>query len=153
MGQPVGVVEKPSSKPGIVRFELNRTLTGMGHERYTVASVPPGRTPGEALARRLFDTGKVVAVAIYGNMVTVDLGKGRSSEGLRPLVESLYTYYVPGFVPPPIEMPAEPAAAAAASGGDAAAAAAAAAAGIDSRVPAHLIERSRLAREKWAATH
>ena len=145
MGQPVGVVEKPSSKPGIVRFELNRSLTGMGHEYYTDASVPGGNTPGQALARRLFDTGKVVAVAVYGNMVTVDLAKGRSSEGLRPVVESLYTYYVPGFVPPPIEMPAEPAAAAPSADG------APAATGPASRVPPHLLERSRLAREKWNA--
>ena len=34
MGQPVAVVEKPSSIPGMVRFEANRSLTGMGHERF-----------------------------------------------------------------------------------------------------------------------
>jgi hypothetical protein len=147
MGQPVGVVEKPSSNAGVVRFELNRTLTGMGHERYSATNVPVGGTPGSTLARRLFDTGKVAAVAVYGNMVTVDLARGQTAEGLRSVVESLYTYYVPGFVPPPIEMPAEPAAAAApaAGGGDAALSAAA------SRVPAALLERSRLARERWKA--
>ncbi|MDQ1372812.1 MAG: hypothetical protein QOJ09_150, partial [Actinomycetota bacterium] len=32
MGQPVAVVEKPMSEPNVVRFELNRSLTGMGHE-------------------------------------------------------------------------------------------------------------------------
>ena len=34
MGQPINVVEKPSSTPGVARFETNRSLTGMGHERY-----------------------------------------------------------------------------------------------------------------------
>ena len=34
MGQPVTVIEKPSSRGGVVRYEINRTLTGMGHERY-----------------------------------------------------------------------------------------------------------------------
>jgi len=32
MGQPINVVEKPSSTPGLARFEINRSLTGMGHE-------------------------------------------------------------------------------------------------------------------------
>jgi hypothetical protein len=145
MGQPVGVVTKPSATPGVVRFELNRNLTGMGHEHYRAGAVPKGATPGATLARRLFDTGKVVAVAVYGNMVTVDLAKGQSPEGLRSVVESLYTYYVPGFVPQPLEIPAEPAAVAAAGGGEAAPT------GPASRVPAHLLERSRLARERWNA--
>lgn len=146
MGQPVGVVEKPSSNPGVVRFELNRNLTGMGHERYSATALPTGDQPGARLARRLLDTGKAAGVSVYGNMVTVDLARGQSAEGLRAVVESLYTYYVPGFVPPPLELPAEPAAAApAAGGGDAGGAA------VDSRVPAALLERSRLARERWKA--
>jgi hypothetical protein len=36
MGQPVTVIEKPSSVSGVVRFETNRPLTGMGHEIYRV---------------------------------------------------------------------------------------------------------------------
>jgi hypothetical protein len=35
MGQQVAVVEKPSPRPGVLRFETNRSLTGMGHERFT----------------------------------------------------------------------------------------------------------------------
>ena len=38
MGQPITVTEKPTGRPGIVRFELNRTLTGMGHEHYASAA-------------------------------------------------------------------------------------------------------------------
>ena len=34
MGQPITVVAKPSSRSGVVRYETNRALTGMGHERY-----------------------------------------------------------------------------------------------------------------------
>ena len=34
MGQPVTLIKTSSPRPGIVRFELNRSLTGMGHVRY-----------------------------------------------------------------------------------------------------------------------
>ena len=34
MGHPITVTEKPTRREGVVRFELNRSLTGMGHERY-----------------------------------------------------------------------------------------------------------------------
>ena len=43
MGQPITVVEKPSSTPGVARFETNRSLTGMGHERYRVGRRHPRR--------------------------------------------------------------------------------------------------------------
>ena len=43
MGQPITVTEKPTGRPGIVRFELNRTLTGMGHEHYASAADATGR--------------------------------------------------------------------------------------------------------------
>ena len=34
MGQPITVVAKPAVTPGVLRLETNRSLTGMGHERY-----------------------------------------------------------------------------------------------------------------------
>ena len=34
MGQPVAVVQKQSSRPGVVRFEANRSFTGMGHDSF-----------------------------------------------------------------------------------------------------------------------
>ena len=147
MGQPVAVIEKPSSTRGVTRFELNRNLTGMGHLHYDDATPVSGTQPADVLARRLFDTGKATAVHVYGNIVTVSLAPGQTSDGLRPVIEGLYTYYVPGFVPPPLEMPAEEVAAPAAAG----APSTVPAAGVDSRVPAALLERSRLARERWAA--
>lgn len=148
MGQPVAVQEKPGSRPGLVRFETNRSLTGMGHERFTDVEQAQGDRPAAVVARRLLETGRVEAVHVYQNVVTVDLRKGYDAEGLRDIVENLYIYYVPGFVPPALEGPAEPVSAAApsAGGGDEGAVSAAA-----SRVPAHLLERSRAAKAKAAA--
>ncbi len=45
MGQPITVVEKPSSRTGIVRYEINRSLTGMGHERYAAGEEVVGDAP------------------------------------------------------------------------------------------------------------
>jgi hypothetical protein len=146
MGQPVAVVERPTSRPGVVRLEANRSLTGMGHERFTAPEEAIGPRPSAELARRLFATGRVDSVHIYQNVVTVDVKKGFTSEGLSDVLEHLYIYWVPGREPPVLEAPAEEAAPAPAAGGDAPAVSAAA-----SRVPAHLLERSRLAREKAAA--
>jgi hypothetical protein len=152
VGQPVAVVEKPSRQPGVVRFELNRSLTGMGHERYASVAEAHGSTPGAVLARRLLETGQAQAVHVYANVVTVDLGKGATSDGMAEIVRDLYTYYRPGVEPPSIEElmaavgAAEAPSGAAPSGGDAGGDTLSAAA---QRVPAHLLERSRLARERW----
>jgi Scaffold protein Nfu/NifU N terminal len=150
MGQPVAVVEKPTPRPGVVRLEANRSLTGMGHERFTAPEQAVGPRTAAELARRLFATGRVDSVHVYQNVVTVDLKKGYSSDGLARVLEDLYIYWVPGREVPPLEMPVEEAAAPTASdsGGAPAAGAVSAAA---SRVPAHLLERSRQAKEKAAA--
>lgn len=93
MGQLIVVTEKPSSRPGVVRFETNRILTGMGHERYRTGDDIWGTRPPDVLARRLLAHGTVDSVHVNGNMVTVDLSKGRSSDGLKEIVENLYAYY------------------------------------------------------------
>ncbi len=95
MGQLVTVIEKPSSRPGIVRFVLNRALSGMGHERFEPDTEIPGDRPVDELARRLLATGHAKSVAINGNVVTVDLSQNDSS-GMKEIIEDLYTYYVPG---------------------------------------------------------
>ena len=100
MGQPITVAEKPSATPGIVRFELNRSLTGMGHERYPTRESATGERVVDELVRRLFDTGKVSGVHVYSNMVTVDLAKGMDSTGLGQVIHDLFIYYTPGVVPP-----------------------------------------------------
>jgi hypothetical protein len=135
-----------------LRFEANRSLTGMGHEHYRTVDDATGPGSGPILARRLLETGEVEAVHVYGNIVTVDLRKGFTGASLEPIIEDLYTYYRPGFVPPPLELPAEEAPAA--SSGDGELADAQLSTGLDaaaSRVPADLLERSRLAKERWLA--
>jgi hypothetical protein len=147
MGQPVGVVEKRGSRPGMVRFEMNRSLTGMGHERFTAPDQAVGPRPSAELARRLFATGQVDSVHVYQNVVTVDVRKGFATEGLGDIVKDLYTYYRPGVEIPTFDEPApeEPAAQAApAASGDAPALSAEAA-----RIPPHLLERARAAKAKW----
>jgi hypothetical protein len=93
MGQPIVVLEKPSSTRGIVRFETNRALTGMGHERYTAGSEVWGNRPPDELARRLLAEPSVAAVQMNGNMITVDLVKGFGSDGLLQIIEDLYRFY------------------------------------------------------------
>ncbi len=149
MGQPVLVVEKPSRRPGIVRFEANRNLSGMGHEKFVSGDVSghaTSDTPSAELARRLFATGRVAGVHVYQNVVTVDLEKGFDASGLAEVVRDLYQYWKPGMEPPAFEdlvpdAEASPAAAVDA-GGDPALAEAL------KRVPAHLLERSRAARQR-----
>jgi hypothetical protein len=100
MGQDVTVVERASSRPGMVRFETNRPLSGMGHERYASLDDVVGDRPVDDAARLLFETGQVDLVHIYGNMITVELARGATSQGLAEVIEGMFTYYVPGVVPP-----------------------------------------------------
>lgn len=102
MGQPVTVIEKPSSKPGVVRFEINRTLTGMGHERYWPDQPVEDNRPPDILARRLFERGGLDSVHINSNVITVFLTRGADTEGIAEIIGDLYTYYRPGVeVPSP----------------------------------------------------
>jgi hypothetical protein len=84
----------------MVRFEANRSLTGMGHERFTPERPPTRHRPVDEVCRRLLATGRVDGVHVYANVLTVDLRKGFTSEGLREIVETLHVYYGPGVVPP-----------------------------------------------------
>jgi hypothetical protein len=155
VGQPVAVTERPSSTQGVVRFELNRSLTGMGHEHYSSPTEAAGIRPADVLARRLFDTGQIEAVHVYSNIVTVELARGGNPDVLPDVVRTLYRYWQPGMQPPSFEDLSAPEDEAAGSapaasdggggGGDAALSAAA------QRVPAHLLERSRAGRERWKA--
>lgn len=94
MGQPITVVEKPSSTPGIARFETNRSLAGMGHERYSSVDDIIGNRTVDELARRLFAAGGVRAVHISGSVVTVEL-VDRSDRGDRlvDVIRGLYIHY------------------------------------------------------------
>lgn len=152
MGQQVAVVERPSTKPGVLRFEANRTLTGMGHEVFRSLDDAIGPRPAAMLARTLLSSGKVDAVHMYSNMITVDLTNPSDSGGLGDLVRDMYQYWKPGMEMPVFEDPTPDAADAAP-----AAAAPAGASGPEaaylSLVPPTLVERSRAAMAKWKAEH
>lgn len=93
MGQPITVVEKPSSNPALLRLETNRPLSGMGHERYSEAPGDLLDRPVDELARRLFATGEVEGVHINGSVVTVTLLGGRTGDGLADVVRHLFRHY------------------------------------------------------------
>lgn len=103
MGQPITVVEKPSSRTGVVRYETNRALTGMGHERYRAGDEILGTAPADELARRLFDRGGITGVHVNGNVVTVELAEAEAeagAEGIDEVIASLYLYWVEGVEVP-----------------------------------------------------
>lgn len=103
MGQPVTVVQKPTSRRDVVRFEINRSLTGMDPRRYRAGEVVEGDRPPDELARRLLTHDGVEAVHVYSNVITVDLGAGVPSEGLAEEIEGLFTYYREGVEVPTME--------------------------------------------------
>ena len=99
MGQPITVIQKPTTRPGVVRFELNRSLTGMGHERYSAVEGVTGGRPPDERARRVFAHGGVNAVHVYSNEVTVELAPGADPAGLLEVLQDLFIHYTEGVVP------------------------------------------------------
>jgi hypothetical protein len=95
MGQPINVVEKPSSTPGLARFEINRSLTGMGHERYASVEDILDDRPVDELARRLFASGGVTQVQANGSVIIVHLADGWTGAQLLDVIRGLYIYYPP----------------------------------------------------------
>ncbi len=151
MGQQVSVVEKPSPRPGVLRFETNRSLTGMGHERFTSMGDAVGPRPAAALARQLLSTGKVDSVYIYGNIISVDISTGQTADGLSDVVRDMYQYWKPGMEMPTFDAPAEGAAAPAGDAGDAGSTGGATESAYTRLVPQSLRERSAAALAKWQA--
>jgi len=98
MGQPVSVIEKPTGRAGVLRFETNRNLTGMGHERYRAGDAITGNRPPDVLARRLFERGGVELVHVYGGVITIELAEPDES-GIKQIIENLYVFYRPGDTP------------------------------------------------------
>ena len=148
VGQPVDVKQTTAGVAGRIRFELNRTLTGQGHEKFTSVSQAIGPRPAAELARRLFNSGAVLGVHIFANIVTIDLVPGSRDGDLAQIITDLHQYWKPGMKPPSVEellaQVAAPAAAAAPSADGSAPELSAA----EKLVPAHLLERSRAARSK-----
>ena len=149
MGQPVAVEQKAGGSAAVIRIETNRSLTGMGHERFTGIDEAKGSRPAAVVARRMFESGQVTWVHVYGNMLTAGVVPGADTAAIDTIVRDLYQYWKPGMVPPSAEelaaqVPAEAAPAAAAPSGEGGPA-------LDPRVPAHIWERSRNGLEKWKA--
>lgn len=99
MGQLITVTEKPSARRDIVRFETNRALTGMAHERYRSAEEADGTRPPDVLARLLFEHGGVSTVSVHGNEVLVELAAGGSTDGMADIITNLFIHYKPGVSP------------------------------------------------------
>ena len=96
MGQLIKVTERRGTKRGRLVFDLNRSLTGMGHERYRSLADVVANRPCDVLARRLLEQPGVRAVHIYSNVVTVELAPGASGDGLIDIITDLFTYYREG---------------------------------------------------------
>lgn len=100
MGQPIAVIRRTTSRPGTLRFEINRSLTGMGHERYNSADAIDDDRPPDALARRLFEAGGVRSVHIYSNIITVEVDEsGGDAAAYEALIRDLYLHYREGVTP------------------------------------------------------
>ncbi|MDG2261980.1 MAG: hypothetical protein P8N50_06535 [Actinomycetota bacterium] len=95
MGQPVRVVEKSSvANPGVVRFETNRPLSGMGHRMFLSGDdVTSDTDPADVLATKMFDRGGIDSVHVNGSVITVDLAKGQNSEGIEEMIASMFLHY------------------------------------------------------------
>lgn len=103
MGQPVAVTQTPAGAPGRVRFEINRSITGQGHEHFSSVAEATGSKPAAMLARRMFDTGKVKAVHVFSNIITVDVLDVSDNADLSEILQDLYQYWKPGMEPKSVE--------------------------------------------------
>lgn len=99
MGMLITVTEKNSARRGVVRFETNRALTGMAHERFRSDVPVIGTRPPDELARRLFAHGGAATVHVHSNQILVELAPGGSTEGMAQIITDLFTHYTPGIVP------------------------------------------------------
>ena len=111
MGQPITVTRKPTTRKGTVRFEANRSLTGMGHERYASLDDAAGQRPPDEVARRFFQHSGVRGVHIYSNQIHVDVAGDADLDSLGPELERLFIHYREGVTPsyPPPGQDEEPA--------------------------------------------
>ncbi len=114
MGNPVTVVVKPSSRQGVLSFELNRSITGMGHRSYfftdqkIIDSATNRILPNESedadiadmVARQIFklcpDNAK--SVHINSNIVTLQLlnsGAEAVSDQISEMLTEMFLHYKP----------------------------------------------------------
>jgi len=104
MGQPVTVIQKSSSKPGVQRYEINRSITGMDHERFEASEEILGERPPDKLAKAIFELGGVDKITMNSNVITIDLGKGGVDPSqIMAIIVDMFTYYLPGVDVPSFE--------------------------------------------------
>ena len=103
VGQPVSVIQKKSSRADVVRYELNRSISGMGHERYASIDDTEGDRPVDSIARRLFEAGGIDRVHINSNVITLDINTQADLDAIKATIESMFTYYRPGVEIPSFE--------------------------------------------------
>lgn len=96
MGQPITAIKTNSSRPGTVRFEINRTLTGTDHERYVAGQAIEDDRPVDQLAKALFEVDGVASVHVYANIITIGLSREIDLAPVQEAIEKLYIYYLPG---------------------------------------------------------
>jgi len=95
MGQPVRVVEKPSSAQlDTIRYETNRPLSGMGHRSYTSGDdATSDLDPADELAKLLFARDGVENVHVNGSVITVKFARDADTNGITGLIEGLFLHY------------------------------------------------------------
>tara|TARA_B100000519_G_C14155852_1_gene396845 strand:- start:358 stop:735 length:378 start_codon:yes stop_codon:yes gene_type:complete len=104
MGQPVTVIQKSVTKPGVLRFEINRSITGMDHERYSQDEEILGSRPPDVLAKTLFDLGGIDKIHMNSNVITIDQAKGQINPALIiKTITEMFTFYLPGVEVPSFE--------------------------------------------------
>jgi hypothetical protein len=95
MGQTITVAVRAGSRPDVRIFDCNRSLTGMGIERYAGPEHVHAARPPDVLARRLFDVG-ATSVTVYSSAVAVQAPADRWPD-LEPKViytiEHLFEFY------------------------------------------------------------
>ena len=95
MGQPVTVIQKSVTKPGVLRFEINRSITGMDHERYSQDQEILGTRPPDELAKALFNLGGIEKIHMNSNVITIDQSKGQISPAqIVKTITEMFTYYL-----------------------------------------------------------
>ena len=108
MGQPVTVIQKSVTKPGVLRFEINRSITGMDHERYSIENEVLGTRPPDELAKALFNLGGIEKIHMNSNVITIDQAKGQINPAeIAKTITEMFTYYLPGVEVPSFETATE----------------------------------------------
>ena len=108
MGQPVTVIQKSSTNPGVQRYEINRSITGMDHERFEATQEILGERPPDKLAKAIFELGGVDKITMNSNVITLDLGKGGvDPTQIMSIIVDMFTYYLPGVEVPSFDSSSE----------------------------------------------